>query len=56
MESIKKTTNKHQHKLIVLISTLDYVNLNLKQYTQSNILYYFNDNMKTNGPKETTQT
>ncbi|UPA11093.1 hypothetical protein bpSLO_000949 (plasmid) [Borrelia parkeri] len=51
MESIKKITNKHQHKLIVLVSTLDYVNLNLKKYTQSNILYYFNNNMKKNDQK-----
>ncbi|AHH11392.1 hypothetical protein bcCo53_001030 (plasmid) [Borrelia coriaceae] len=51
MRSIKKSTNKHQHKLIVLISTLNYMNLNLKQYTQSNILYYFNNNMKKNGQK-----
>ncbi|UPA13775.1 plasmid maintenance protein [Borrelia turicatae] len=51
MGSIKKITNKHQHKLIVLVSTLDYVNLNLKQYTQSNILYYFNNNMKKNDQK-----
>ncbi|UPA13877.1 plasmid maintenance protein [Borrelia turicatae] len=54
MKSTNKTTNKHQHKLIVLISTLDYVNLNLKQYTQSNILYYFNGNLRRNGHKETT--
>ncbi|AHH11751.1 Hypothetical protein BCO_0129708 (plasmid) [Borrelia coriaceae ATCC 43381] len=46
MKSTKKTTNKYQHKLIVLISTLNYMNLNLKQYTQSNVLYYFNNNMK----------
>ncbi|UPA11056.1 hypothetical protein bpSLO_000867 (plasmid) [Borrelia parkeri] len=54
MKSTNKTTNKHQHKLIVLISTLDYVNLNLKKYTQSNILYYFNGNLRRNGHKETT--
>ncbi|UPA15677.1 plasmid maintenance protein [Borrelia turicatae] len=51
MRSTKKPTNKHQHKLIVLVSTLDYVNLNLKKYTQSNILYYFNNNMKKNDQK-----
>ncbi|UPA11366.1 hypothetical protein bpSLO_001224 (plasmid) [Borrelia parkeri] len=51
MKSTKKTTNKYQHKLIVLISTLNYMNLNLKQYTQSNILYYFNNNMKKNDQK-----
>ncbi|UPA11475.1 hypothetical protein bpSLO_001333 (plasmid) [Borrelia parkeri] len=51
MKGTKKPTNKHQHKLIVLVSTLNYMNLNLKQYTQSNILYYFNNNMKKNGQK-----
>ncbi|UPA11347.1 hypothetical protein bpSLO_001197 (plasmid) [Borrelia parkeri] len=51
MRSTKKPINKHQHKLIVLVSTLDYVNLNLKKYTQSNILYYFNNNMNKNGQK-----
>ncbi|UPA18532.1 plasmid maintenance protein [Borrelia puertoricensis] len=51
MRSTKKTTNKHQHKLIVLVSTLNYMNLNLNQYTQSNILYYFNNNMKKNDQK-----
>ncbi|UPA19173.1 plasmid maintenance protein [Borrelia puertoricensis] len=47
----QKKFNKHQHKLIVLISTLNYMNLNLKKYTQSNILYYFNNNLKRNGQK-----
>ncbi|AHH04290.1 Hypothetical protein BHY_1339 (plasmid) [Borrelia nietonii YOR] len=51
MKSTKKPTNKYQHKLIVLISTLNYMNLNLEQYTQSDILYYFNNNMKRNGQK-----
>ncbi|UPA18873.1 plasmid maintenance protein [Borrelia puertoricensis] len=51
MRRTKKPTNKHQHKLIVLISTLNYMNLNLNQYTQSNILYYFNNNMKKNDQK-----
>nr|WP_234909510.1 plasmid maintenance protein [Borreliella turdi] len=41
--------NKHQYKLIVLISTLDYINKNHKKYTQSNIFYYFNKNLKRNG-------
>ncbi|WP_215538940.1 plasmid maintenance protein [Borreliella bavariensis] len=41
--------NKHQHKLIVLISTLKYVNKKYKKYTQQNILYYFNKNLKRNG-------
>ncbi|WAZ72659.1 plasmid maintenance protein (plasmid) [Borrelia miyamotoi] len=51
MRSIKKTKNKHQQNLITLISTLNYVNLNLEQYTQSDILHYFNGNMKRNGQK-----
>ncbi|UPA14072.1 plasmid maintenance protein [Borrelia turicatae] len=58
MEILKKSNtkeqkkfNKHQHKLIVLISTLNYMNSNLKKYTQSNILYYFNNNLKRNGQK-----
>ncbi|AHH13152.1 Hypothetical protein BHO_0129700 (plasmid) [Borrelia hermsii YBT] len=51
MKGTKKPTNKHQHKLIVLISTLNYMNLKFKKYTQSNILYYFNNNMKKNGQK-----
>ncbi|AMR76174.1 plasmid maintenance protein [Borrelia hermsii] len=47
----RKKFNKHQHKLIVLISTLNYMNLTLRKYTQSNILYYFNNNLKRNGQK-----
>ncbi|WP_277813768.1 plasmid maintenance protein [Borrelia coriaceae] len=31
------------------MSTLNYINSKLKQYTQNNILYYFNNNMKKNG-------
>ncbi|WP_373585007.1 plasmid maintenance protein [Borreliella afzelii] len=48
----KKSPNCHsklQHKLIVLISTLKYVNKKYKKYTQQNILYYFNENLKRNG-------
>ncbi|WP_420025495.1 plasmid maintenance protein (plasmid) [Borreliella yangtzensis] len=41
--------NKHQHKLIVLISTLKYTNNNHKKYSQQNILYYYNKNLKRNG-------
>ncbi|OJH14083.1 hypothetical protein ER70_10835 (plasmid) [Borreliella bissettiae] len=41
--------SKLQHKLIVLISTLEYVNKTYKKYTQKNILYYFNENLKRNG-------
>ncbi|WP_330730542.1 plasmid maintenance protein [Borrelia turicatae] len=46
--------NKYQHKLIVLISTIEYINNKNKKYTQSNLLYYFNGNLKRNGHKETT--
>ncbi|QFI15009.1 plasmid maintenance protein (plasmid) [Borrelia sp. CA_690] len=41
--------NKLQRKLIVFISTLKYINSKYKKYTQSNILYYFNENLKRNG-------
>ncbi|UPA11566.1 hypothetical protein bpSLO_001440 (plasmid) [Borrelia parkeri] len=51
MRNTKKFTNKYQHKLIVLISTLNYMNLKLKKYTQNDILYYFNNNMKNNDQK-----
>ncbi|AHH07256.1 Hypothetical protein BCD_1190 (plasmid) [Borrelia crocidurae DOU] len=47
-----RNTNKHQHKLIVLISTICYVNNRFKKYTQNDILYYFNGNIKRNGQKE----
>ncbi|QFI15025.1 plasmid maintenance protein (plasmid) [Borrelia sp. CA_690] len=52
----KKTNyrNKLQHKLIVLISTLCYINNKHKKYSQSNILYYFNENLKRNGQTTTT--
>ncbi|AHH11483.1 hypothetical protein bcCo53_000985 (plasmid) [Borrelia coriaceae] len=46
--------NKYQHKLIILISTIEYINNKHKKYTQSNLLYYFNGNLKRNGQKETT--
>lgn len=53
MEKIEKFKNKcrHklQHKLIVLVSTLCYINNKNKKYSQSNILYYFNENLKRNG-------
>ncbi len=45
----KKSTNchnKYQHKLIILTSTLEYVNKKYPKYTQQNILYYFNKNLK----------
>ncbi|WP_236841520.1 plasmid maintenance protein, partial [Borreliella garinii] len=41
--------NKLQHKLIILISTLKYINIKYPKYTQQNILYYFNENLKRNG-------
>ncbi|WP_236841503.1 plasmid maintenance protein, partial [Borreliella garinii] len=52
----KKTPcyNKLQHKLIVLISTLKYINTKYQKYTQKNILYYFNENLKRNGQTTTT--
>ncbi|WP_210361780.1 plasmid maintenance protein [Borreliella valaisiana] len=46
--------NKHQYKLIVLISTLNYINTKYKKYTQKTILYYFNKNLKRNGQAPTT--
>ncbi|WP_418905697.1 plasmid maintenance protein [Borreliella japonica] len=49
MKKIEKFKNKCQHKLIVLISTLCYINNKHKKYSQSNILYYFNENLKRNG-------
>ena len=54
MRGTKKpiSKNKHQHKLIVLTSTINYMNLNFEQYTQKNILHYFNGNLKRNGQKE----
>lgn len=41
--------NKVQYKLIVLISTLCYLNNKNQKYNQKNILYYFNENLKRNG-------
>ncbi len=53
MEKVEKFKNKHQnklqHKLIVLVSTLCYINNKRTKYSQSNILYYFNENLKRNG-------
>ncbi|MBB6032054.1 uncharacterized protein (UPF0297 family) [Borreliella spielmanii] len=46
--------NKLQRKLIVLISTLAYINTKHKKYTQKTILYYFNENLKRNGQAPTT--
>ncbi|MBB6208555.1 plasmid maintenance protein [Borreliella lanei] len=55
-KTIKNATchNKHQYKLIVLISTLNYLNKKDKKYTQQNILYYFNENLKRNSLAPTT--
>ncbi|WP_418454932.1 plasmid maintenance protein (plasmid) [Borreliella spielmanii] len=46
--------NKLQRKLIVLVSTLNYINTKHKKYTQKTILYYFNENLKRNGQAPTT--
>ncbi|AHH07139.1 Hypothetical protein BCD_1073 (plasmid) [Borrelia crocidurae DOU] len=54
MISKKKPSNKYQHKLIVLISTLNYVNSKFKKYNQNKILYYFNNNLNNNGQKKAT--
>ncbi|WP_025401039.1 plasmid maintenance protein [Borrelia crocidurae] len=55
MRSQKKPiNNKYQHKLIVLISTLNYVNSQFKKYNQNKILYYFNNNLSNNGQKKAT--
>ncbi|ETZ17745.1 hypothetical protein BDCR2A_01336 [Borrelia duttonii CR2A] len=54
MRSKKKPINKYQHKLIVLISTLNYINSTFKQYNQNKILYYFNNNLSNNGQKKAT--
>lgn len=48
---VKKTTKNFQHNLIVLISTLNFINLNLKKYTQKNILYFLNKNLERNQQK-----
>ncbi|WP_330730275.1 plasmid maintenance protein [Borrelia turicatae] len=51
IKSIKGKTNRYQYNLIVLISTLNFMNLKLNQYTQKNILYFFNGNLKRNDQK-----
>ncbi|MCD2332389.1 plasmid maintenance protein [Borreliella americana] len=48
---IKKTTINFQHNLIVLISTLNFINSNFKKYTQNNILYFLNKNLERNKQK-----
>nr|ABP88174.1 hypothetical protein [Borrelia lonestari] len=54
MKGAKPSKNKYQNKLIVLISTLSYMNNTFKKYTQSDILYYFNGNLKRNSQKPIT--
>ncbi|UCP02004.1 plasmid maintenance protein (plasmid) [Borrelia hermsii] len=51
IKSIKGKTNRYQYNLIVLISTLNFMNFKLKRYTQKNILYFFNGNLKRNNQK-----
>ncbi|APS99331.1 peptide transporter (plasmid) [Borreliella mayonii] len=46
--STTKRAKNFQHNLIVLISTLNFINLNLKKYTQKNILYFLNKNLERN--------
>ncbi|WP_425337187.1 plasmid maintenance protein [Borreliella tanukii] len=53
-KKIPNCHNKHQRKLIVLISTLAYINTKYKKYTQKTILYYFNENLKRNDQDTTT--
>ncbi|AYE36785.1 peptide transporter (plasmid) [Borrelia turcica IST7] len=48
---IKSSTNRYQSNLVVLISTLNFMNLKLNKYTQNNILYFFNGNLKRNNQK-----
>ncbi|WKC84901.1 plasmid maintenance protein [Borreliella lusitaniae] len=48
---VKKTTKNFQHNLIVLISTLNFINSNFKKYTQKNILYFLNQNLERNKQK-----
>ncbi|WKC79385.1 plasmid maintenance protein [Borreliella tanukii] len=50
-KKVKKATKNFQHNLIVLISTLNFINLNLKKYTQKNILYFLNKNLERNKQK-----
>ncbi|WP_024653688.1 plasmid maintenance protein [Borrelia persica] len=51
IKSIKGKTNRYQYNLIVLVSTLNFMNLKFKQYTQKNILYFFNGNLSRNNQK-----
>ncbi|BDU63382.1 hypothetical protein BOFE_09220 (plasmid) [Candidatus Borrelia fainii] len=51
IKSIKGKTNRYQYNLIVLISTLNFMNLKLNQYTQKDILYFFNGNLNRNDQK-----
>ncbi|WP_418457415.1 plasmid maintenance protein [Borreliella andersonii] len=52
LKANKSIYNKHQHKLIVLLSTIFYINGKFKKYNQNQILYYLNENLKRNEQKE----
>ncbi len=45
----KPLYNRVQHKLIVLVSTLEYINKKHQKYTQSDIFLCFNTNLIRNG-------
>ncbi|UGQ17957.1 plasmid maintenance protein [Borrelia sp. RT1S] len=47
----KGKANRYQSNLVVLVSTLSYMNLRFTKYTQNNILYFFNENLKRNNQK-----
>ncbi|WP_445436463.1 plasmid maintenance protein [Candidatus Borreliella tachyglossi] len=47
-KSIKGKTNRYRYNLIILVSTLNFMNLKLNKYTQQNILYFLNGNLKRN--------
>ncbi|WKC58667.1 plasmid maintenance protein [Borrelia sp. P9F1] len=47
----KDKTNRYQSNLVVLVSTLSFMNLRFDKYTQNNILYFFNGNLKRNNQK-----
>ncbi|QMU99765.1 peptide transporter (plasmid) [Borrelia sp. A-FGy1] len=50
-KSKEDKTNRYQSNLVVLISTLNFINLKFNKYTQNNILYFFNSNLKRNNQK-----
>nr|WKT13978.1 plasmid maintenance protein [Borrelia sp. BU AG58] len=47
----KGKASRYQSNLVVLISTLNFMNLRFDKYTQNNILYFFNGNLKRNNQK-----